>query len=106
VETKTKKGILVRQSQYTLNSILYNVLVYGAILFAIVSISFLMAKYIVSYSIQSQMLNNKLWSMKTQELILNQKIHDVNAEINAIYFNKSSVIYIGDKAFSILKTSK
>lgn len=52
------------------------------------------------------MLNNKLWSIKTQELILNQKIHDVNAEINEIYFNNSSVIYIGDKAFSILKTSK
>ncbi len=103
MNTKAKKGILVKESQY---SAVYVWIIYATAIFVVVFMSFLMAKYVVSYSIQMQMLQNKLYSLKSQELILNEQLHDVNAQINKLYFQHSSVIYIGDKAFSIFKPNK
>ncbi len=102
---KTKLGTIVRQGNQEYVSS-YEGLLYVVAIFAVIAVSFLIAQYIISYSIQMDMLKNKLWSIKTEELLLTQKLHNINVQINKLYFEHSSVVYIGDKAFSIFDINK
>jgi cell division protein FtsL len=103
LNTKVKKILLTRESEY---SLILLWLLYAVLIFSIVSVAFLMAKHIVNYSIQMDMLKNKIWNLKTQESLLNQQIHNIKTEVDNIYFKHSKVIYIGDKAFSIFNMGK